>query len=118
MNDYIVYKNIIFAFFMAGLTIAAWRERAFSQFLDSFNNKEQGMSGRKMTAFGFSTLAAYLHVEGFDRGIIDKTNFVEILLIDVGVVMLALALIKVDDIKEIIKLKFGNGKTETKETTK
>ncbi len=104
--------NVILAIVAVVFMIVAIKHNIIRDSLKSLNNKEEGFSGRKMVALTFSLLAVYVHIAGFQRSFIDKENIVTVLLIDIITVLLALSLIKVDD---ILRFKNGNSPAEKKE---
>ena len=114
MQTILTISNIIILIVIAILLYLVVKNKAIQNFFSAFNNKEEGYSGRKLTAFGFASLSAYVHYQGFKMSYINQSNIVTILLIDICVVLLALALIKVDD---ILKFKNGTTITETNSST-
>lgn len=116
MEKILTISNVILLITCLILLYIVIKNNAIKEFLGSFNNRDEGMSGRKLTAFGFAVLASYVHYEGFrdrilsvtlnvDKSVttlyhtyLDQSNITTVLLMDICVTLLALALIKVDDI--------------------
>lgn len=105
IKSLITVYNIAMVAMVIITIVVLFKKGALSDFLNAFNNNPGGHSGRKLTAFGFAVLAAYCHYKGFSLGYIDKSNIVSVILIDVAVVLLALALI---DFKDILRFKNGD----------
>jgi hypothetical protein len=69
----------------------------------SFNNiKGEGWAARKLTAFAFMVLVLYLHIK-----YVDKSNGVEVLIIDCLMILLLLGMVTFE---QILLFKNGNKK--------
>jgi hypothetical protein len=75
-------------------------ENVFTDLYNSFNNKkDKGFSARKLTAFAFVNLAAWIHYQH-----INHDNAIEALMIDGAIVLICLGIITAGNIIE-----FKNG---------
>lgn len=73
--------------------------------LGSFDNvKGNGFSGRKLTAFAFVVMSAYIHLK-----YVNETNAIEALIVDVCCILVSLGIVTAQN---IIDLK--NGSNEPK----
>jgi hypothetical protein len=67
--------------------------------INSFSNSKEGFSARKMTAFAFVLLAAWLHYKW-----VDHDNAVQALIVDCSVILICLGIITAQN---IIQFKHG-----------
>lgn len=104
LQKIITVYNIAMVAMVVLTLVVLFKKGSLTDFLNAFNNNPGGHSGRKLTAFGFSVLTSYSLHQGFERGYINESNIVYVLLILIAVVLLALALI---DFKDVLKFKNG-----------
>lgn len=77
----------------------------YLMFLASLDNKrENGFSGRKLTALTTMALVVFIHLK-----YISKENAIEALMIDCGFILILLGIVTMQQITE-----FKNGKTDEK----
>ncbi len=77
----------------------------FKKLLASFDNENSGYSARKLTAFWLIVLLTFIEVK-----FTDKSNLIEIAIIDLTGGLLCLGIITAEQI-----IKFKNGKDEHKQ---
>jgi hypothetical protein len=80
----------------------------FVDVLQSFSNSKDGKSARKLTAFALMVCVAYIHYK-----FVNFENAVEVLLIDLGAVLLLLSVVTVQN---LVELRMGYNKKEPEKT--
>jgi len=91
------------------------RKEIINGLLGSFDNKkDNGFSGRKLTAFTFTFCGVYANYQVFNLPVISDHLAISILIIDVVAAAFFIGLVTAD---QIIKFKSGGGPEKTPEAT-